>query len=87
MTPYCLRNNHPLSPELILCHRATYPNSARGELSPWSADTPVSTGKTTTSVQTPCPRGTLPEPPGQRNLGTVGDRIFLVFVCTLELTL
>jgi hypothetical protein len=35
--------------------------------SPRSADTPVSTGKTTTSTQISGPRGTRPEPSGHRN--------------------
>ena len=55
--------------------------------SPRSADMPVSTGKTTTSVQIPGPRETCPEPSGHRNQGTSGDRILLVSVCTVKLIL
>jgi hypothetical protein len=47
----------------------------------------VSTGKTTTSLQIPGTRGTLPESSGYRNQGSAGDRILLVSVCTPELTL
>jgi hypothetical protein len=50
--------------------------------SPRSADTPVSTGKTTTSAQIPGPRGTLPEPTGQGNQGTAKNRILLVSACS-----
>jgi hypothetical protein len=55
--------------------------------SPRSANTPVSTGKATTSAQILGPRGTCPEPLGHRNQGTAGDRILLVSVLTLDLTL
>jgi hypothetical protein len=55
--------------------------------SPGSANTPVSTGKTTISAQIPGPRGTRPQPPGHRNQGTAGDRILQVSICTQELTL
>ena len=55
--------------------------------SPSSAYTPGSTGETTTSAQFPGPRGTCLEPSGHKNQGTARDRILLVFVCTLELTL
>ena len=48
---------------------------------------PLSIGKTTTSAQIPGPRGTHPEPSGHRNQGTARDRILLVSICTLELTL
>jgi hypothetical protein len=48
---------------------------------------PVSTGKTITSAQIPGPRGTHPEPSGQRNQGTDWNRILPVSVCTLELAL
>jgi hypothetical protein len=41
--------------------------------SPRSADKPVSTGKTTTSVQIPGPRGTCPETSGHRNQRTACD--------------
>jgi hypothetical protein len=47
----------------------------------------VRTGKTTTSVQIPGPTGTYPEPSGHRNQGTARNRILLVSICTLELTL
>ena len=50
--------------------------------SPRNADTPVSTGKNTTSAQILGPRAAHPEPPGHRNQGTVGDRILLVSICT-----
>ena len=40
-----------------------------------------------TSLQIPGPRGILPEPSGHRNQESAGDRIFLVSVCTQELTL
>jgi hypothetical protein len=55
--------------------------------SPRISDMPVSTGKTTTSVQIPGPRETCPEPSGHRNQGTSGDRILLVSVCTVKLIL
>jgi hypothetical protein len=55
--------------------------------SPRSADTTVSTGKTTTSIQIPGPRGTLSEPSPQKNQGTAGDRILLVSVFPQDLTL
>ena len=55
--------------------------------SPRCADKPVSTGKTTTSLQISGPRGTLPEPSGHRNQGSAGDRILLVSVCTPELNI
>ena len=55
--------------------------------SPRSADTPESTGKTTTSAQIPCPRGIHLEPPGHRNQGTAGDRMLPVSISVLELTL
>jgi hypothetical protein len=48
-----------------------------GRWSPRSAYTSVSTGKTTTSVQIPDPRGTLTEPSGYRNQGVaLGTRGF-----------
>jgi hypothetical protein len=56
----------------------------------WSlrrANTPVNTVKTITSLQIYGPRGTLPEPSGDRNQGTAGDRILLVSVCIPELIL
>jgi hypothetical protein len=55
--------------------------------SPKIADTPESTGETITSTQIPGPRGTHPEPSGQRNKGTARDRILPVSVFTPELTL
>jgi hypothetical protein len=47
----------------------------------------VSIGKTTTSAQIPGPREIHPEISGHKNQGTAGDRILLVSICTLELTL
>ena len=55
--------------------------------SPRSADTPESTGKTTTSVQIPGPRGTHPEPSEHRKQGTPRNRIFPIFIRTSELNL
>jgi hypothetical protein len=43
--------------------------------SPRSADKPVSTGKTTTSLQISVPWGTLPEPSGHRNKGSAGTQL------------
>ena len=57
-----------LPTELILCHSSSYPNVSGESWSPRSADTTVSTGKTTTS-QIPGPRRTYPEPSGHRNQG------------------
>ena len=54
---------------------------------PMSAYRPMSTGKATTSLQIPGPRGTLPEPSGHRNQGSSGHRILLVSVCTPEMSL
>ena len=51
-----------------------------------SAYTPMSTDKTTNSLQIPGPRETLPEPSGHRSQGT-SDRILLLSVFTAELTL
>jgi hypothetical protein len=55
--------------------------------SPRSAYTPASTGKITTFLQIPDPRGTLSEPSEHRNQGSAGDRILLVSVSTPELAL
>jgi hypothetical protein len=55
--------------------------------SPRSADTPESTGETTTSAQILGPRETHPEPLGHRNQGTTRDRILPVSICAPELTL
>jgi hypothetical protein len=52
-----------------------------------SAYIPVSTDKTTTSLQIPGPTGILTEPSGQRNQGLARDRILLVSICTPQLTL
>jgi hypothetical protein len=46
-----------------------------------SADTPVSTGETTTSAQISGLRGTQLEPSGHRSQGRAGDRIFPVSTC------
>jgi hypothetical protein len=46
----------------------------------------VSTGKKTTSVQIPGPRGTCPESSGHRKQGTARNRILPVSICILELT-
>jgi hypothetical protein len=42
----------------------------------------VSPGKTTNSIETPGPRGTLPKPSGHRNQGTAGEIILPVSICT-----
>ena len=44
---------------------------------PSYADTPMSTGKTTTSAQNPGSRGPSPEPSGHRNQGRAGDSVHL----------
>jgi hypothetical protein len=77
-----------LCPELILCHRDTYIiNTVRRELVSQECLHICSTGKTTTSLQIPGPRGTLTESSGYRNQGSAWDRILLISVCTPELTL
>ena len=85
-----------LHPELILCHSSQSWSCATAihtQIWPWeswsprNAYTSVSTGKITTSVQTHRLRGTLPEPSRHRSQGTARDKIVLVSVCTLELTL
>jgi hypothetical protein len=73
----------PQCPELIL-----YTQILLGECwSPRNANTPVNTGKITTSAEIPGPRGTHPESSGHRNPGTGEERTLPVSICTLELTL
>jgi hypothetical protein len=59
----------------------------KGARLPRRAYTFASTGKTTTSLQIPVPRGNLPELSGYRNQDSARGRILLVSVCTPELTL
>jgi hypothetical protein len=53
--------------------------------SPRSANTCVSTGKTTDPAQFPGPRRTCPEPWGHWNQGTGRERLLLVLICTTGL--
>ena len=55
--------------------------------SPKRADTPESTGETSTSTQMPGLRVTCPEPSGHRNQRTAGNGILPVYICAPELTL
>jgi hypothetical protein len=72
--------------ELTLCHCFPCPKPLGKSWSPRSANTPVSTGKTTTSVHISGTKRTLAEPSGHRNQGRARDRIILVFMCTPGLT-
>jgi hypothetical protein len=65
----------------------TYTNTTRRELVSQESCTPERIGKATISVQISDPRGSLTEASGHRNQGSAGNRILLVSVCNLELTL
>jgi hypothetical protein len=71
---------------MILCHRGTQILKEES-WSPRSADKPVSAGKTTTYLENPGPRGTIPELLGHRKQRSARNRIILVSVCIPELTL
>jgi hypothetical protein len=91
-----LLNSFYLFPEPILCNSTLSWSCAavlliqippRESLSPRTADTPMSTGKTTTSAQIRGPKETRSEPSRHRNQGRERDSILLVSVWTPELTL